>query len=1010
MEYFVSPGGDDANPGSEDRPFGTVGQGISVLRAGDVLNLRHGVYVGQVEITDKHGTARDPIVIRSYPGETAYIDGCVAFFRRRGSEDWVRGRQLDGDAVEDEYISAMTFTERLVNRGAFLDRNPYTRLVTYSNINDLRASNETFDQITGGDPRPGPAVTDRDGNPLGHRLPWVYMGPGLYFNGETRRIHIRLAHTHNTLPGVIDYDEETDPRLVPLAISPHDMVALRIAGSSLVRLERLTIGHGGDNTILIQQVQGLTLDHVRIRAGTRAVRMGGCTRAVLAHCRFQGGVPTWMYRTDRTAGYFFRSDDGAVVQNNLGEKTSEALLLGNANNSSIEIHHCEFRNGHKVFLNGQDVEFHHNWLNNLQEDGLALGFDGGTEASVTTIHDNVVQRVSRGFSFGLGNAATQWHIYRNLIDLRGPVRATRPRHPGDGDVLRSGQFHAGSPGPIGPHDIFQNTIVTRDQRGAASFLHYREASGPHRRRCFNNIFVAVNPTPEADRAVTFVPSPAFPGPTDGNLYHRVGHATRDAFRSGVATFAGLEELHASELFEQSKTQYAPGYEARSVVADPLFRDSDDLRLDERSPALAAGIRLPADLAALDPWHPLRGRPDIGCYPGGAPPMHVGVDGCRTFPDLGPVPVARPKRLGSGPWTPVFLHQFPDGDPANLTAVPGELTVVPDGTVIRPTPEPADLGLLMAPGNRLLSYRFAQPFDDVIGVDVTVDIVYPEPNPFSDAVVPMVALNPGALTLALGRIPPPEPDVLAARIVLNVGGDALAFSGATLPPFPTQRTTRFRARWHTHGRAHLWHDGVLRAYRPGVAAGRTLTIGELVVGIPSEVPRFFPRYRVRRVLLKVLRREETQRRLAGRIPLDMGCQPPVDCAEDVHAVVGDMHTRLRTFLAGVFSAMGTSPQATALQSAGAGAARAFSTFVESGGTEPVSTFVARVGDFADLLAATDPAGFAALIADLTRRGENIDPACRRSFDPLLRANAANLQPLVSILDTAWRRVLDTQPGG
>ena len=174
MEYFVSTSGNDTNPGSQDRPFRTVGKGVGVLLAGDVLNLRHGIYVGPVNIAGKHGTADDPIVIRSYPGEHAYIDGTLTEFRRPNNDDWIPANSLHVEAVDDEYVSAMTFADDLVNRGAFLDRNPYTRLVTYSNINDLRADNETFDQIfDGSDPRPGPAVTDEKGNPLGHRRPWV---------------------------------------------------------------------------------------------------------------------------------------------------------------------------------------------------------------------------------------------------------------------------------------------------------------------------------------------------------------------------------------------------------------------------------------------------------------------------------------------------------------------------------------------------------------------------------------------------------------------------------------------------------------------------------------------------------------------------------------------------------------------------------------------------------------------------------------------------------------------
>lgn len=1013
MEYFVAPGGNDTNPGSQDRPFRTAGQGISVLLAGDVLNLRQGVYVGPVSIAGKHGTAANPIVIRSYPGEAAYLDGSFPGFRQRGNADWVPGRQLDPQAVDDEYISAAAFAEDLVNRGAFGDRNPYTRLVTYSRLEDLRAANETFDRIAGADPRPGPDVTDSDGNPLGHRHPWVYMGPGLFFNAGTRRVHIRLAHTHNGLPNVTDYDEETDPRRVSLAISHHDMVTVSITNCSHLRLERLTIEHGGDNTIVVQQTSGLTLDHVRMRAGTRAIRIGSSADVVLAHCLFDGGVPTWMFRSDRTGGYFFRSD-GDVVANNLGEKTSEALLLGSLANTSVEIHHCDFVAGHRVFLEGQGVDFHHNWLSNVQDEALSLGFDGGTAETVTTIHDNVINRVSTALSLGAGNQATRWRIYRNLIDLRGRIRGTRPREAGDRSVWTSGRFHSGAQESLAPHDIFHNTVVVSDRRGPAAFSHFEGATGSNPRRCFNNIFVSANPGPDADIPITIVASPAFPGPSDGNLFHRTGRATADAFRHAQGTFAGLAELHASDLFEQSKAQYPPGYEAGSQLTDPMFVDADsDLRLSERSPALAAGIRLPVDLAALDPLHPPIGRPDIGCYAGDSGPLHVGVDGCRSFPELGARPIGRPRRLtAGGGWKPVFLHRFQDGDPSNLQALPGELTLVPDGLEIHPTPDPHDRGLLMAPGNRLMTYRLAQPLENVIGIDVSFEFFYPDPNPFTPAVVPLIFLNPGAMTLSFARVQPEE--LRAVRMQAHVSGEGVSFDGIALPFPETFRTSHFRARWHTHGQVHLWLEGDLRAYQPGVAAGRALTVSELVIGYPGEEPRFSPRYVVRGVLVKVLQRDETRDRFGGQIPVDTGCRPALDCVAPVAAVVAEMQARVREFITG-FTAAETRPwrhgdsggfqsaRALAAQAAATEALRSMQAYFDGAEPDPTDAYAAAVGDFGAALSASDPAGYAALLAGIRQLAEGIDPACRRSLEPLLARNAAGLEPLVRMLTAASQRL-------
>jgi hypothetical protein len=958
---------------------------------------------------------------------------------------------VDPAAAPDEYVSAMTFADDVVNRGAFLDRNPYTRLITYSNLNDLRAVNETFDAIGTGDPRPGPPVTDEDGNPLGYRHPWVYMGPGIHFNAGTGRVHVRLAHTHNNVSGVTDYDDETDPGRTPLALSARDATTLSVSGSSYLRFERLTVTFGGEDTIRVAGCQQLTFDHIRIRAATRGVRIGGTANGpssdvVFAHCAFDGGIPLWMFRTDRTSGYHF-VDGGQVVANNLGEHTSDALLVGSPDSTDVEIHHCNFVQGHDVVVQGKGVNFHDNLLSNLQGDALAFGFDAGTADSpaATRIYRNVVHAALVALRFASTNRATHWYIYRNLFDLRGAIRGFRPRRTGDTAVFRHGLFHASEGDAPGPHDLFQNTVLVYDQREQAAFLHYRTTAGPFPRRSFNNIFVAVNPRPEADRAITFVPPPSFAGPTDGNLYHRMGTATADPFRYlgyqfqgedfRAGTFPGLAQLRASALFEQSRTQYPPGYEAASLLTDPEFRQIDpdgrprgdnDLRPGDDSPALGAGIPLPDNLAALDPVQPVADRPDIGCYARDSGPLHVGSDGCEAFPDVPDTPPVRPRRLAGGVWRPVFLHEFLDGDPANLRAAPGELEVLPDGPVIQPTPDPADRGMLMTPGNQLIVYRFQEPFEDVIGVDLSVDILYPAPNPFTEAVFPLVALGNGALSLSLARmgpaIPDPPPGPMPVRALMNVLGAVLQVELLVMPAFADLRTTRYRIRWHTHGQAQMWHEGQLVGYEPQLAAGRSMTVDQLVIGFPFSEPRFAPRYRVRRVYLKLLRRDDAQRAADGQVPINLCAGSPDPCVEQVRGIQREMLSRIRAFMSAILPVLTTpwragsqgggpfSPESIAAHTAAVDAARAFGDFVIGRQQPDADTFLSRIGDLFDVLATTDPAGYTQLLADLEELEGTVDPGCRRSFEPLFTANEATLAPLASLLRDGWDRAQAARPGG
>ncbi len=87
-ECFVSRAGNDANPGTIARPFRTIARGVECLSRATCLACAAALYVESVRIADKHGTGARPIVVRSYPGEHAYIDGSLPQFRTLNNDDW----------------------------------------------------------------------------------------------------------------------------------------------------------------------------------------------------------------------------------------------------------------------------------------------------------------------------------------------------------------------------------------------------------------------------------------------------------------------------------------------------------------------------------------------------------------------------------------------------------------------------------------------------------------------------------------------------------------------------------------------------------------------------------------------------------------------------------------------------------------------------------------------------------------------------------------------------------
>jgi predicted metal-binding membrane protein len=109
------------------------------VRSGGHLEPARASTSSLVLIGSKVGAPDNEIVIRSFPGEQARIDACLPQFYSPNGGNWRLASLDDPHAHPEEYISTETFSDDPVNRGAFLDTPAYTRLITYSTLEDLRA-------------------------------------------------------------------------------------------------------------------------------------------------------------------------------------------------------------------------------------------------------------------------------------------------------------------------------------------------------------------------------------------------------------------------------------------------------------------------------------------------------------------------------------------------------------------------------------------------------------------------------------------------------------------------------------------------------------------------------------------------------------------------------------------------------------------------------------------------------------------------------------------------------
>ncbi|WP_291986955.1 hypothetical protein [Luteitalea sp.] len=348
------------------------------------------------------------------------------------------------------------------------------------------------------------------------------------------------------------------------------------------------------------------------------------------------------------------------------------------------------------------------------------------------------------------------------------------------------------------------------------------------------------------------------------------------------------------------------------------------------------------------------------------------------------------------WTPVFHHQFLDGNPANFSAPPGALTALPNGLAVQPTPPPEQRGYAIAPGHSL-SYALERTLLGVIGIDIRLDVIV-----FGSAQDPVdvqVRLDGQAVRVIADFIGP------LLRLQFRVGGTTMA---ASIPLDAESGLFRLHLRWHTHGQGSMWVNDVLRAYQPALQPGLSLPITTIFVGHHSlSVTPAPPRMRVRRFTVKVLRKDDATRLLDDLFPLPRPLPIDPDCAKQVEGLTGAamvearqlMATAVTTWTRRWTAGQAHSPfsaEAVAAHEAAVQAGRAFVAFMLGQERADADRFVAQASTFLALLQAVDPARYATLLAKAEEASTRVDLPCITALEPLRRLYESRLTPLSELV--------------
>ena len=611
--YFVDPvKGSDKQNGAEAQPWKTLDHAARLLKPGDTLYLRGGIYYENALVT-RSGEADKPITIRSYPGELAILDGGFREFHENPETAW---EPFPGGAP-GEFRSTQKYPglgdkSDVTNvLGNFADS--MVPLHGYRLHGDLRSTNMYWHASV---------RSDKDAS--------IYCGPGLYYDVASQRIHARLAHT--TLPGLHDdnYRGETDPRKVRLVIAGRSGPStLTLRGVRHVRLQDIVARGSVAATITIGDCRNIEIDGVTSYGGGAAIKVVDThgLRVINTACR--GIAAPWTFR----GSLKYRAFEARIFSASGWEPTG-------ADNRDFEIAYSEFTDCvDGIFLGSvKNVKFHHNLVENISDDGIFLtattGFDGITPGGDIHVYQNRLSRCLTTFAFGVGHGRQKtlpggkrqtgsgvW-VYRNVLDFRRPVMYHQPKGPDDAQEITSHARFAGDHGGPAwePMNIYHNTIIARDERGY-DYGTFGLSPRSSTTRLFNNIVVQLDKFPSV-------------GLLSAKADFQVDHNLLWSVSQGQAANF-LPKLQKSKVFEESKKHYALGWTSNDRFADPRFvrfsqawKDAVDLRLSAESPAIDAGLTLPKEwpdpLGARD-----RGKPDVGALPVGAEPARVGVRGRLT---------------------------------------------------------------------------------------------------------------------------------------------------------------------------------------------------------------------------------------------------------------------------------------------------------------------------------------------------------------------------------------------
>ena len=538
MTYYISPEGSDKNIGTLNAPWQTLAHALKQVSPGDVLNLGGGIYYEQGIIVDATGTASAPIIIQSYPGERAVIDGGVPFFMTVPNAEW---ELVDSDL--QLYRSRRNFSDEGDFVRAWLADDDI-QLLEYESAENLESTN--YGPLDGLEP--------------------VYVGPGVQLRDDGH-VYIRLVYNPHDLSdaaakSITPTPRDTNPNNNRIAISFSDYI-FRLDGVSYLQIKDMDFVHADSIFDVRSSSDHLVLNDCRMNFGNQGILIREESHDwEITGCEFNNGVPDYIYWTDVKN----RSEEVAEAYPEFQSTAISGPMI------NFNIHHNLFRDTFdalNVKEGSRDTRITNNIFKHMRDDAINLS----RGISNVEVAHNLIWHVMGGIA-NLSSDMPPGHVYihHNIIDNSAYQRGGRP---GNYREDNWPVWTIGSPFP--GHDdgskdswwkLYNNTVVTRQDTGHRfSAVGPDEVVGNPNKYVLNNIFYVV------DERVIFRNELMTDGSHfDGNVFYRGKPATLPLF---LDFGDGSRYYSLQEFWVRSGTDW----ESHGLEVDPGF---DPSGLDETS--------------------------------------------------------------------------------------------------------------------------------------------------------------------------------------------------------------------------------------------------------------------------------------------------------------------------------------------------------------------------------------------------------------------------------------------